>query len=78
VTSVPEHTPLPFTVLGWEVDDVVGIVEQLVKARVEFIRYPGLNENDPHGIWTAPSGALVAWFRDSEGNILSITKFPPV
>jgi catechol 2,3-dioxygenase-like lactoylglutathione lyase family enzyme len=77
VTSVSEHTAALFTVLGWEVDDVVGVVEQLGNAGVEFIRYPGLNETDPHGIWTAPGGAQVAWFRDPEGNILSITKFPP-
>jgi catechol 2,3-dioxygenase-like lactoylglutathione lyase family enzyme len=76
VTSVHEHTAASFTVLGWEVDDIISVVERLVNAGVEFIRYPGLNENDPHGIWTAPSGAQVAWFRDPEGNILSVTRFP--
>jgi hypothetical protein len=30
---------------------------------------------DERGIWTAPSGAKIAWFPDPEGNILSITQF---
>lgn len=75
VTSVREHVPAPFTVLGWEVDSIESVVERLSAAGVELLRYPGLNENEPQGIWTAPGGARIAWFRDPDGNVLSVTKF---
>lgn len=75
VTSVPEHTPPPFTVLGWDVDSIEKVIDRLSAAGVEFLRYPGVNEAEPRGIWTAPGGARVAWFRDPDGNVLSVTKF---
>ena len=75
ITSVGEHVAAPFTVLGWDVGSIDGMVERLSAAGVEFLRYPGLNENEPHGIWTAPSGARIAWFHDPDGNVLSLTKF---
>lgn len=28
------------------------------------------------GIWTAPSGAQVAWFRDPDGKLLSLAEYP--
>jgi predicted enzyme related to lactoylglutathione lyase len=34
-----------------------------------------MNDNDPHGIWTAPGGARIAWFKDPDGNVLSLTEF---
>ncbi|MFZ0744726.1 MAG: VOC family protein [Terracidiphilus sp.] len=75
VTTVHEHHPDPFTVLGWQVEGVEDTVARLTAAGVEFMRYPGLNDSDPHGIWTAPSGARIAWFRDPDGNVLSVTEF---
>ena len=75
VTSVRQHVAPPFTVLGWEVDSIEDVVKRLSSAGVEFLRDPGVNENEPHGIWTAPSGARIAWFRDPDGNVLSVTKF---
>jgi hypothetical protein len=42
---------------------------------VVFNRYSGLNDADPLGIWQSPSGARVAWFRDPDGNVLSLTQF---
>jgi len=75
VTIVGEHKPAPFTVLGWEVADIDSAVEQLEAAGVVFLRYTGLNESDPHGIWTAPGGARIAWFHDPDGNVLSLTQF---
>lgn len=47
VTSVREHVAAPFTVLGWEVESIDRVVERLSAAGVEFLRYPGLNDNDP-------------------------------
>jgi catechol 2,3-dioxygenase-like lactoylglutathione lyase family enzyme len=75
VTTVAERAPAPFTVLGWEVEEIEGAVERLTEAGVAFLRYPGLNDGDALGIWTAPSGARVAWFHDPDGNVLSLTQF---
>jgi catechol 2,3-dioxygenase-like lactoylglutathione lyase family enzyme len=75
VTTVSEHAAPPFTVLGWEVESIESIVRQMAAAGVEFQRYGGLNDGDPDGIWTSPAGARVAWFRDPDGNVLSVTSF---
>lgn len=65
----------PYTALGWAVSDIRRTVRGLSGAAVAFERYPGMNQ-DPEGIWQAPSGALVAWFRDPDGHVLSLTQFP--
>jgi catechol 2,3-dioxygenase-like lactoylglutathione lyase family enzyme len=75
VTTVAEHKAPPFTVLGWEVKAIEATVERLTAAGVVFLRYPGLNDNSPLAIWTAPSGARIAWFQDPEQNVLSLTQF---
>ncbi len=75
VTTVGRFQPAPFTVLGWHVEAIESTVEQLAAAGVEFLRYPGLNDGDPRGIWTSPSGARVAWFHDPDKNVLSLTQF---
>jgi len=67
-------SPAPYTVLGWQVGDVAQLAEQLSDRGVRFERYPGL-EQDALGIWISPAGAKVAWFRDPDGNILSLTQF---
>lgn len=72
LTRVPEYRPPPYTVLGWEVDDLEGEIDALRRAGVGFERFPGL-EQDERGIWTAPDGTRVAWFRDPDGNVLSLT-----
>ena len=74
VTSVPKPlTPQPFTVLGWKVPDISAAVKGLAAAGVKFERY--MDSQDDLNIWTAPGGAKVAWFKDPDGNILSITQF---
>lgn len=73
VTIVPEVTPAKYTVLGWQVPDIVAAVQSLRKAGVQFQRYDGMNQ-DQLGIWTSPSGARVAWFQDPDGNLLSISQ----
>lgn len=75
VTTVGEHKPAAFTVLGWEVESIEGTVELLTAGGVAFLRYAGLNDTDPRGIWTSPSGARIAWFHDPDGNVLSVTEF---
>ncbi len=73
VANVPNYQPQPFTVLGWHVADVKSKIRELVAAGVEFERFPGLAQ-DELGIWRAPDGAQVAWFKDRDGNILSLTQ----
>jgi catechol 2,3-dioxygenase-like lactoylglutathione lyase family enzyme len=75
VTTVREHAAAPFTVLGWDVDSIESTVEKLGAAGIEFLRYPGLNDSEPRAIWTAPSGARIAWFHDPDANVLSVTQF---
>jgi catechol 2,3-dioxygenase-like lactoylglutathione lyase family enzyme len=72
VSVVPELKPAKFTVLGWEVKDIVQAVTDLQKAGVTFERYDFVK--DELGIWTAPGGARVAWFKDPDGNILSLSQ----
>lgn len=71
--KVPPFQPARFTVLGWEVPDIEGTVRGLQDRGVVFQRYEGIKQ-DSGGIWTAPGGAKVAWFKDPDGNILSVSK----
>ena len=74
VSVVPDVRPAGYTVLGWTVPDIRSAVLELVQRGVVFQHFEGL-EQDADGIWTAPGGARVAWFRDPDGNTLSITQF---
>jgi catechol 2,3-dioxygenase-like lactoylglutathione lyase family enzyme len=74
VSIVPELTPARFTVLGWQVADIAATSRALQKAGVALERFPGMQQ-DELGVWSSPSGAKVAWFKDPDGNILSITEF---
>jgi catechol 2,3-dioxygenase-like lactoylglutathione lyase family enzyme len=75
VQKVKAVTPQPFTVFGWIVANARRSVRQLTKQGVRFDRYPYM-EQDDDGIWIAPSGTKVAWFKDPDGNILSISETP--
>jgi catechol 2,3-dioxygenase-like lactoylglutathione lyase family enzyme len=74
VTRVHELATAKYTVLGWRVRDIVRTAKDLQKAHVSLERYPGMQQ-DELGIWNSPSGARVAWFKDPDGNTLSITQF---
>jgi catechol 2,3-dioxygenase-like lactoylglutathione lyase family enzyme len=74
VTVVQELAPAKHTVLGWQVPDIVAAANALRDAGVKLERY-GLMDQDKLGIWTSPSGARIAWFKDPDGNTLSITQF---
>lgn len=65
----------PNTVLGWKVPDISRSVTDLTARGVKFERYEGMGQ-DTLGIWKSPSGAQVAWFKDPDGNTLSLTQFP--
>jgi catechol 2,3-dioxygenase-like lactoylglutathione lyase family enzyme len=73
VTIVKEIHPAAYTVLGWKVPDIVAAANGLTAAGIKFERYPGMQQ-DERGIWTAPGGSKVAWFKDPDGNTLSISQ----
>ena len=73
VAKMKEFAPAQFTILGWQVQDIEKIAGELQAKGVEFERF-GFLEQDKVGIWTAPTGDKVAWFKDPDGNILSISQ----
>jgi catechol 2,3-dioxygenase-like lactoylglutathione lyase family enzyme len=73
IQKVGEFQPHPFTALGWQVPRIDEVVDRLAKKKVMCERFPGMDQ-DARGIWRSPSGARVAWFRDPDGNTLSITQ----
>jgi catechol 2,3-dioxygenase-like lactoylglutathione lyase family enzyme len=73
VTKLERVEPLSFTVLGWHVDGIAALVRGLAARGVTFERYEGMGQDDD-AIWTVPGGgAKVAWFKDPDGNLLSLT-----
>jgi catechol 2,3-dioxygenase-like lactoylglutathione lyase family enzyme len=75
ISKVPGFTPLQGTVLGWEVRDIEAIVTWLRDRGISTEKYPFVPDKDL-GIWTAPSGDRVAWFKDPDGNVLSVSYHP--
>ena len=67
-----KFSPLQGTVLGWEVKDIRKAVSSLAKSGVVFERFNGMDQDDL-GIWAGPDGK-VAWFKDPDGNILSVSE----
>jgi hypothetical protein len=72
ITKSDPFEPLQRTVLGWEVDDVEAVVKGLRDRGVTTEKYPWVADQDL-GIWTTPSGDKVAWFKDADGNLLSLS-----
>jgi catechol 2,3-dioxygenase-like lactoylglutathione lyase family enzyme len=75
VQRVAAFEPQPFTALGWDVPDIRATIAALTAAGVTPERNPYV-EFDAAGIWWAPDGTGVAWFKDPDGNTLSLTQFP--
>lgn len=75
VQKARTHEPRTYTVLGWNVADIEATLERMVAAGVRFEAF-GLPGQDARGIMTFPDGARVAWFKDPDGNILSIAQMP--
>jgi catechol 2,3-dioxygenase-like lactoylglutathione lyase family enzyme len=73
VQKVRELQPQPFTALGWQVANAAATVAALRERGVVFERYPFLSQ-DVHDLWDAPGGARIAWFKDPDGNLLSLTE----
>ncbi len=73
VAKAQEFNPAPYTVMGWEVDDIEAVVRWLQGRGVVFEKYPFV-QNRELGIWTTPNGDKVAWFKDPDGNVLSVSQ----
>ena len=71
---VPKVVPAGYTVLGWTVGDIRKEIADLAAAGIQVERYPRM-EQDEFGVWTSPGGgAQVAWFKDPDGNTLSLSQ----
>jgi len=73
VTTVAAFEPQPFTVLGWQVPDVEEAIRTLTARGVTFARFDGMDQ-DVLGVWTSPDGGRIAWFKDPDGNTLSVAQ----
>ena len=68
-----DFAPAQFTILGWQVSNIENTVQALQAKRVHFEIF-GFFKQDELGIWTAPTGDKVAWFKDPDGNMLSVSQ----
>jgi len=73
IAKMQEFKPAQFTVLGWQVSEIETVARALQAKGVHFEIF-GFFKQDELGIWTAPTGDKVAWFKDPDGNILSISQ----
>ena len=73
ISKVPDFTPARNTVLGWEVEDIEAVVAWLKERGVALEKYPFIQDQEL-GIWIAPTGNKVAWFKDPDGNVLSVSR----
>jgi predicted enzyme related to lactoylglutathione lyase len=74
VVKVQALVPSPHTVLGWNVPDIRAAMQRLAKNGIAFERYTGIVQ-DELGVWTTPDDHKVCWFKDPDGNTLSLTQF---
>jgi catechol 2,3-dioxygenase-like lactoylglutathione lyase family enzyme len=74
VQKAGSFTPQQFTALGWHVDDIEATMAALRAKGVVFEQFPWMPEGS-NGIMTFPEGARVAWFKDPDGNLLSIDQY---
>jgi catechol 2,3-dioxygenase-like lactoylglutathione lyase family enzyme len=73
ISEVKESVAAPHTILGWEVRDIEKLAGWLKERGVSFERYSWAKQ-DELGVWVAPGGDKVAWFKDPDGNLLSVSQ----
>jgi catechol 2,3-dioxygenase-like lactoylglutathione lyase family enzyme len=71
--KVKDLNPAPYTILGWKVTKIENVVRALQQKGVHFEVF-GFLKQDVLGVWTAPGGSKVAWFKDPDGNLLSVSE----
>lgn len=70
----PNAGKCPTTYAGWEVKDIDAEVKEFKAKGVVFEEYDTPAYKTVDGVATLPDGTKAAWFKDSEGNILAISK----
>ncbi len=73
LAKTPDFKPQPFSLVGWVVPDLDADMAALKGKGVHFERFDGLPQNE-QGVWTVPDGTRICWFRDPDGNLLSLTQ----
>ncbi|HXB07708.1 MAG TPA: hypothetical protein VNW04_11340 [Puia sp.] len=74
MSLVREVVVAPYSVMSWVVPDIHAMMGELVSRGVVFEKYDGFGQ-DESGVWVAPDGTQVAWFKDPAGHLLSLTHF---
>lgn len=75
IQKVEQVVAPPYTSLGFIIDDMQSTVAELTEKGVAFERYEFI-EQDNQGVWTTPDGAQIAWFKDPDGSVVSLTQHP--
>jgi len=73
LTTVPGFAASEHTVLGWTVADIHSALAGLAAAGIAPLIYEGMGQ-DEQGVWSG-GGARLVWFKDPDGNVLSLTQF---
>jgi len=74
MTVMPDYSPTPHPVLGWDVADISATATALRDLGVRFNIHEGMGQ-DALGIWTSPDGrSKVAFFSDPDGNVLTLSQ----
>jgi catechol 2,3-dioxygenase-like lactoylglutathione lyase family enzyme len=73
VVRIGDFQPAQFTIFGWEAMDIDSSIDALAQRGLEFLRFEGMKQ-DARGIWNSPNGNKVAWFKDPDGNVLSVSQ----
>lgn len=73
IVKMPNFTPLQGTILGWEVAEIEAVAAWLMERGVTLEKYPFVQDHE-RGIWSTPNGDKVGWFKDPDGNVLSISQ----
>lgn len=77
ITQPPERAIGNYTTLGFNVDAIRDKMAALKARGVSFEHYPWFGDaQDKEGLWTTPGGDMVAWFKDPDGNLLSLSEHP--
>ena len=74
VSPAKSTKPSEHTVLGFAVDDLDATVADLIARGVEAERIAKFSQ-DERGVVIAPDGSRVLWFRDPDGNLLSVVQY---
>ena len=73
IQKVEAIAPQGHTVLGWAVANIEKTIAGLADRGVTCERFDALPQ-DELGVWLAPDGTRIAWLRDPDGNLLSLTE----